>query len=299
MTNALYPPARPQSVGEVLDLAFRIFGATLLKCLPFAALAVIAGQLPNAYSLANGQPLLASAQLAQQRFFDPKFWLLELVAIFLTVTLTNAVVLRQYALITAEPGNGGGPLSAGARHAPGMLLIWIVIALAILALCVVPGLFFGGLLGALTGGGVQSVGAMSGAALLVILVLLVLASIIVLRWSCAGTVYLVTERGPLTSMSRSWQLTRGHFWRLSLIYSVAIVLLLVLYLLSGVIGSVVTLMFVRGNLAAMTAATAVVVVLMGAFATPFYSALALAVLGDLSVRSEGGDLERRISAPAT
>jgi hypothetical protein len=100
-------------------------------------------------------------------------------------------------------------------------------------------------------------------------------------------------------MSRSWQLTRGHFWRLSLIYSVAIVLLLVLYLLSGVIGSVVTLMFVRGNLAAMTAATAVVVVLMGAFATPFYSALALAVLGDLSVRSEGGDLERRISAPAT
>jgi Membrane domain of glycerophosphoryl diester phosphodiesterase len=289
MTNALYPPARPQSVGEVLDLAFRIFGATLLKCLPFAALAVIAGQLPNVYSLASGQPLLNDPQLALQRFFDPKFWLLELVAIFLTVTLTNAVVLRQYALITAQPGTGGAALSAGARHAPGIVLIWILIAL--------PWVLFGVLAG-VTVAVVKGGGAQSGAALLCMLVFLI-ASILVLRWSCAVVVYLVTERGPLMSMSHSWQLTRGHFWRLSLIYSVGVVLLIVLYLLSGVISSVVALMFVRGNLAMITAAATVVVVLMGGFATPFYSALALAVLGDLSVRSEGSDLERRISAPAS
>jgi hypothetical protein len=298
MTNALYPPARPQSVGEILDLAFRIFGATLLKCLPFAALAVIAGQLPNAYTLASGQPLLANPQLARQRFFDPNFWLLELLAIFLTVTLTNAVVLRQYALITVPPGTGGAALSAGARHAPGMVLIWILIGVALAGLFVVPLLLAGGAFAVLKTGG-KGPEALSGLMLLLIGCLLIPASIIVLRWSCAGTVYLVTERGPLTSMSRSWQLTRGHFWRLSLIYSVAIVLLLVLYGLSGVVGSLVTLMFVRGNVAVVTAATAVVVVLMGAFATPFYGALALAVLGDLSVRSEGSDLERRISAPAT
>ena len=68
MINALYPPARPQSVGEVLDLAFRIFGATLLKCLPFAALAVIAGQLPNAYTLSSGQPLLTNPQVGSSAF---------------------------------------------------------------------------------------------------------------------------------------------------------------------------------------------------------------------------------------
>ena len=277
MINALYPPARPQSVGEVLDLAFRIFGATLLKCLPFAALAVIAGQLPNAYTLSSGQPLLTNPQVALQRLFDPKFWLLELVAIFLTVILTNAVVLRQYALITAQPMSGSAALSAGMRHAPGIVLIWILIAL--------PWVLFGVL-------------ALNGAALLCLLVF-VIASILVLRWSCAVVVCLVTERGPLKSMSRSWQLTRGQFWRLSLIYSVGLVLLIVLYVLSGVISSVVALMFVRGNLAMITAAATVVVVLMGGFATPFYSALALAILGDLSVRSEGSDLQRRISVPAS
>jgi hypothetical protein len=299
MTNALYPPARPQSVGEVLDLAFRIFSATLLKCLPFAALAVIAGQLPNVYTLASGQPLLANPQLAQQRLLDPKYWLLQLIALFLTVTLANSVVLRQYALITAAPGTGGAALSAGARHAPGMVLIWILFGLTLAGLFFVPLLLVGAAFGSLKAGGGNGIGALSGVALLLMVVLLVPASIIILRWSCAGTVYLVTERGPVTSMSRSWQLTRGHFWRLSLIWSVAIVLLIVLYVLSGVVGSVVTLMFVRGNLVVLTAATAVAVVLMGAFATPFYSALALAILGDLSVRSEGGDLERRISAPAT
>ena len=42
----------------------------------------------------------------------------------------------------------------------------------------------------------------------------------------------------------------------------------------------------------------VVGVALGALATPFYTALALAVLGDLKVRKEGTDLEQRISATA-
>src|ERR1700686_993304 len=55
MPNILYPPPRPQSVGEILDSAFRIFRATLLKCLPYATVAVIASQLPNIYYLATGR----------------------------------------------------------------------------------------------------------------------------------------------------------------------------------------------------------------------------------------------------
>jgi len=42
----------------------------------------------------------------------------------------------------------------------------------------------------------------------------------------------------------------------------------------------------------------VVVTLLGAVITPFYSALVLAVLGDVSVRREGADLAQRLSAPA-
>ena len=39
-------------------------------------------------------------------------------------------------------------------------------------------------------------------------------------------------------------------------------------------------------------------VALGALVTPFYGALALAVLADLKVRKEGADLEQRISATA-
>src|SRR5947207_11721681 len=58
MANTLYPPPRPQSVGEILDSAFRIFRATLVQCLPYAIAAVIAGQLPNIYYLVSGRNML-------------------------------------------------------------------------------------------------------------------------------------------------------------------------------------------------------------------------------------------------
>src|SRR5258707_959267 len=134
MPNILYPPPRPQSVGEILDSAFRIFRATLLKCLPYATVAVIASQLPNIY-------------------------------------------------------------------------------------------------------------------------------------------YLATGRG-------------------------ALVLLIVLYFLSGLIAGILAVLLAHGDIAVITAGTTVLVVVLSAIGTPFYWALALAVLGDLSARREGADLEQRLSAPA-
>src|SRR5688572_21123353 len=51
----LYPPDGPQTIGQVLDAGFRIFKVSLVRCLLFGALAMIAGQLPNIYSLATGK----------------------------------------------------------------------------------------------------------------------------------------------------------------------------------------------------------------------------------------------------
>ncbi|TLY55299.1 MAG: hypothetical protein E6K50_02600 [Gammaproteobacteria bacterium] len=221
MPNILYPPPRPQSVGEILDSAFRIFSATLLKCLPYSFLGVMVGHLTTFYDLATGHPVVPTTLRARQTH-DPLWWILLIVATFAVTTLTNAVLLRQYALAT-------GPL---------------------------------------------------------------------IRWVCAVPVYLLTERGPVASMSHSWQLTAGHFWRLSVIYAVGIALIIVLYVLSGVIGAVIALLLARGDVAVITATSAVVVTLLGAVVTPFYSALVLAVLGDVSVRREGADLAQRLSAPA-
>ena len=106
----------------------------------------------------------------------------------------------------------------------------------------------------------------------------------------------MTDRGPLASMSYSWQLTKGSFWRLSAIYAVGIVLMIVFYLLSWVIGGFVGMLLAHGDVAMIVALSAVLMALLGALVIPFYNALVLAVFGDVLVRRQGADLEQRISA---
>jgi len=294
MPNILYPPPRPQSVGEILDAAFRIFGATLLKCLPYSFLGVIVSHLTTMYDVASGHPIVPTT-LRAQATHDPLWWILFVVAVFGTATLTNAVLLRQYALATGHPVATGTELSTGARRVPGILLIAILMMLAIVA-TLIPLLLVASLMtvGSSTPG-LPLIWVIVGLCLLA----LVSASWAVVRWICAGTAYLLTDRGPVASMSHSWQLTSGNFWRLSVIYTVGLVLIIVLYVLSSVIGGVVALLLAHGDVAVITATGAVVVTLLGAIVTPFYSALLLAVFGDLSVRREGADLAQRLSAPAT
>lgn len=294
MPNILYPPPRPQSVGEILDSAFRIFGATLLKCLPYSFLGVIVGHLTTMYDLATGHPIVPTTLRARQTH-DPLWWILFVVAAFAAVTLANAVLLRQYALATGHPAATATELSTGARRVAGILLIAILMTLAVVA-TFIPLIVVASLMS--VGSSTPTVPALIWVIVGLVVVALIAASWAVIRWICAGPVYLLTDRGPVASMRHSWQLTAGNFWRLSVIYAVGVVLIIVLYVLSGVVGAVIALLLAHGDVAVITATSAVLVTLLGAVVTPFYSALVLAVFGDLSVRGEGADLAQRISAPA-
>jgi hypothetical protein len=274
MPNILYPPPRPQSVGEILDSAFRIFRATLLTCLPYAVIAVIATQLPNIYYLAIGRPVLQAAMRMQLR--DPVWWVLYILGYVIAIALWNAVVLRQYAIATGRAVATGAELATGLRRIPGVLLCLLAI-----------GVWW------------APAFALEGAARVWALLLLIPACYVGVALSCAWTVLLVTGKGAVASMGQSWRLTSGSWWRLTLIYSVAVVLLLVLYVLSGLIAGVLAVLLAHGDIAVITAATTVLVIILSAVGTPFYWALALAVLGDLTVRREGADLAQRLSAPAT
>jgi hypothetical protein len=261
MPDKLYPPARPQTVGEILDTAFRIFRATLLKCLLFATVSLLVGQLPNIYTLLRGRPV--------QRLFlverDPLWWLLAFAGSVVVLTLTGAIVRRQYAIASGRALALRAELTAALRLVPGLIALWILLILAIMAafvFFVIPGLY------------------------------------VATRLSCAVTAYLLTGRGVFASLSHSWRLTAGNVWRLSLIFSVYIVLIIVFYVLAAVIAAALAVPFALGDVALITAVTAAVVVILGSIVRPFYTALALAVFGDLSVRMEGTDLAARISSPA-
>ena len=276
MATNLYPPPRPLSVGETIDLAFRIFRATLLTCLLFAGLAVIGSELPNIYNIATGHPL---GNLLKQR--DPIFWLLDFAGTLLTVLLWSAILLRQYAVVSGRTAEVGGELATVLRRLPAIVLMGLLVLFAT-AVWFIPVAAF------------RSAG--PAMVLLVVLVLSLPASYVAVALSCAGPVLLITGRGALDSMVHSWRLVSGSFWRLAAIYTVGLVLLLVLYVLAGVVAMAVAVPLAQGDLAVVTAVTTVMVVILSAIGTPFYTALALAVYGDLSVRREGADLSQRISA---
>lgn len=295
MPRLLYPPSRPLSVGEVLDLAFRIYSTTLLKCLPYSFASVIIGQLLTVYGLlqphAAGRPLQTLQHLR-----DPLWWLLLVLLMIANVVLTNAVLLRQYALASGRPAAAGAELARSLRRMPGLLLVALLMVLAVTA-SLVPILFVVGAVGASLGVTRNGLGGPLVGVLLVI-GYVAAASWAVIRWVCSGPTYLLSERGPVESMVHSWRLTQGNFWRLSAIYGVALILIVVFYVFAGVVGTIVGVLLGRGDVTIVMALTQALVALLAALFTPFYHALVLAVFGDLSARREGTDLAQRMAIPA-
>jgi len=281
MSTVPYPPQRQLSVGEVLDLSFRIYRTTFVKCLLFATCGVIAGQLAGIYALIKGRNLAQGAAgvagmltLMQDRTLVA----LYLVGLVLTLLFYAAVLLRQRAMIT--DGAVGGELGAALRRLPALLALVILIGVGCLALFVP--LF-------VTTGALRALFALAAFAAL---------SYALVAVSCAMTVLLVEDAGPVASLARSWRLTTGSFWRLSLIYTVAVIILVALELVIAAVAGFLAGVLAHDDVAMVTAFAEVIAIILGALVTPFYGALALAVLADLKVRREGADLAQRISATA-
>src|ERR1700747_795596 len=195
MSTVPYPPQRQLSVGEVLDLSFRIYRATLLPCLLFATCGVIAGELAGIYALIKGRTLpraggAVGGMLAQ--LHDPTFITLYIVGVVLTLLFYAAVVLREQAIITT--GHTGGELTTALRRIPALIGLLVLVAIGCGA-CFVPGAIAGGVLRAL-------LFAAAGLALCYAVVAI----------SCAQTILLIDGAGPASSLARSWRLTTGSFW---------------------------------------------------------------------------------------
>jgi len=281
MSTVPYPPQRQLSVGEVLDLSFRIYRTTFVKCLMFATCGVIAGQLAGIYALIRGRNLAQgtagmAGMLALMQ--DRTVVALYIVGLVLTLLFYAAVLLRQRAIITDDAV--GGELAAALRRTPALVGLVILIGFGCLALFV-PVLV--------------TSGALRG--------LLALAALVVVCYglvalSCAMAVLLLEDAGPVASLARSWRLTTGNFWRLSVIYTVALIILIALELVIAAVAGFLAGVLAHGDVAMVTAFAEVIAIILGALVTPFYGALALAVLADLKVRREGADLAQRISATA-
>jgi hypothetical protein len=272
----LYPPPRPLTVGEVLDLSFRIYRRTFVKCLLFGALLVVVNWLPNLYAVTRGQTVVQSVV---KPVVDSGHLIALLVTLVLAFLFPLAILYRQYKLITGQ--EPGGELLRALRLLGRTLLMMLLL----------------GLVGAACGLLLIPIAFASGLARYALAVLLLLPmGYVFLRLACSMTVLVVEDAGAKASLSRSWELAAGNVLRLMAIYTVALFLLFVMYIVVGAVTGFLYAVVGHGDVALIAAALGVVWVLVGALASPWYSALGLAIYGDLLVRKEGADLSQRISA---
>jgi hypothetical protein len=246
---SLYPPARPQSIGEVLDAGFRLFRATLGHCLPYGALLVIAGELGNFSDLFSGR--IPSATLEHDR----AWWTWYGIGLGIMLLLYGALLKRQDALARRRPTSMAAELGASLRQFPQLialtLIAWAGITLGLLLL-VVPGLYLAVAL------------AFGAPALLV------------------GGI-----SGPIRALAESARLVRGEWPRTALLMVLVILITLAAYAVLVAIltaGSIAIAGIAERTVVASFSEIAGVVV--GSITVPFWSAMILVIYADLLRRAE-------------
>lgn len=264
MSIALNPP--PLSVARSLDAALRIFRASLLRCLPYGVLTVLAGHLPNLYNLVS--PHVARSLMAR----PIGWWALNILSAILLATLWNATLLR---LAAAAAGRRTAPayeLLEALRRAPAVLGLVLVIVL---------------------------VGCILGLPVLLLpvasrpwafLVAACAVTYLCVTLSYAWVAVVVGHQTVLQSMASSIQLVRGNWWRIAAVYGVGAAMLLVLGALASVLVAVVVPLVGRDDLALISTTSEDVVVALLAAAIPFCTALPYTLFEELSARQGVGAL---------
>jgi hypothetical protein len=270
MSSALYPPARPLSVGEVLDLVFQIFKATLVKGLPYGICAVVAQQLPNVYALASGVTVRQALSVGQ-----PIGVVLFIVGVLLALVAWSALLLQQRAIIEQRPTSIKSELGEALRRLPSFfvatLLFLVVVGSGAAVIMVMPSQY------------------RTGVRIPVEILSLYLAVLL----SCTWPAVLFAGQGPLGALRQSARLVWGNWWRIAVVYVVGGAVVIVLSVLLGALIAAIVSSLGAG-IPVMTSVFTEVANVLGAVTAPFGGALLLAVFADLRVRKEGTDLKQRI-----
>jgi hypothetical protein len=285
MSQILYPPAKPQTIGEVLQTGGQIFRLSLGVTLPYGVIVAVCGNLANLRNL--------SMDLPMQNFdsTDPVWWAWYVAGSILTLLFMSALLLRQKALASGERTS----VMLEMRQACVLLSRLIVcVALSTVAVSValtpfVLALPMTGLNPSLTNLASANVGM-----LLLLIPLSLPAAWLSLGLFFAPPALVVKKLGPIEAMRVSFRLLRGNWWRTSVLTAVMVgVLLLMLMLAFTLAGTVVHVAGVSDVKLVATLAIPLGIV-CGAIMVPWCGALVLAMMGDLMVRQDEG---RRVTPP--
>ncbi|HEY6454619.1 MAG TPA: hypothetical protein VIY90_04980 [Steroidobacteraceae bacterium] len=283
MSQNLYPPARAQTMREVLQTGTKIFRLTLAATLPYAILIAICGNLANLRNISLDLPLQNILTLQSADSSDPIWWAWNVAGSILALLFGSALLLRQKALAAGESTSA----LAEVRQACVLLsrlIVCVALSTFAVSLALLPCIYalpMTGLTPALT-----NLAALNPIMLLALIPLSVPAAWLSLGLLFAPVVVVLNKRGPIEAMRVSFRLLRGNWWRTS-VWSAALAGVLILTLLFATTAAAVAAMgFGVSDLKRLSELAIPLGILGSAVFVPWCGAQVLAMLGDLMVRQE-------------
>jgi hypothetical protein len=268
--GSLLPLVRPLMTGEVLDAAFRLFSAGLLRCLPYSGLAVLVFELPTAYTTfvapRTGVIGISGPEAVSWGF-----------AAALATGLLGVITLRLQAISKGVRPRFRVELLAVSKRWPAALIATLG-ALGFPLLLYSMSAAIGSLL---PGAGL----ALVGVPLLWPSALFVVA--LPAFW-CDGL-------GPLAAILQAVRVSRRRSWRMFGALFATACMVATFYAVSAIIVGLLSPMLGRADLFLIALVRSLLALVVGAFGVPFALAVLIVAYEDLKLR----ELERRTPGPAS
>lgn len=257
----LLPLPRPLMTGEVLDAAFRLFRAGILRCLPYSGLAVLVLELPTLYSTFLASPGRgALSAIPHSKLIGVSLILL------LSVALLGVITLRLNAVAQGRRPRFRSELATTVKRLPNAVLL-TVLMLLYPALCL--------LLWPLMANSLP----MEALVFAVVPVLWPAAFFVIAlpAFWCDGL-------GPFAAIAQSVRLSVRRSWRMVGAILTTGVMLMAFNLLPMIFAAMITPLFGRVDLFMVATVASIFYLVVGAFGVPFVLAVLIVAYHDLKIR---------------
>jgi hypothetical protein len=273
LQDTLLPPTRPLMTGEVLDAAYRLFRAALLRTLPYSGLAVLVLQLPTLYETVFGANTLFMTGVVA--FGIPDSTLVFLCALLLSVLLFGVITLRLHAVSRGERPRFRREMLTALRRWPGATV-------ATLAAFGFPLLIYGA---------ASLINPFFAGEMLIVLTLpmlwpMALFIVALPAFWCDGL-------GSFKAITRAVRISRRRTWRMVGAILATACVIAVFYVLSAMIAGMATSLFATADLLVMAMVSSLLTLVVGAFGVPYVLAVLVVAYEDLKLRY----VERRGARP--
>lgn len=273
-------PARPLSIGGVVDDTFRLYRASfnrawvpalIMQLMITAALVYVRLQSPE---LADAEGLAFDL-----RKVAPSLLVVYLLAVFVSLIFSNAITAQLLAVRERRDLSIGGSIAVGAGFFPPTLGMAFLLG------------GMGGLVTVAAGASLAALPSLAQRLLAVMYVLL--AGYLVGRIFLASVPLIGDRAGVLGSIRASWRVTHRHWWRAAAVMTVVLLLFMLALFGMQMCAGLLYLVVQSGTVSGLLAVQLVSAVIQAA-TVPFFNAGFVSTFYDLKLRSQGTDLAARV-----